>query len=78
MLSSSYSSDFFSIVSLQDAWGQFMVAEHFSHAMDFTYAPCAYTYLLRVLLFDHDQYTPHILIAVFPDPTGYNFIFFMY
>lgn len=55
-----------------------MVAEHFSHAMDFTYAPCAYTYLLRVLLFDHDQYTPHILIAVFPDPTGYNFIFFMY
>lgn len=38
MLSSSCSSDFFSIVSLQEAWEQFTVAEHFSHATDFTYA----------------------------------------
>lgn len=38
MLSSSCSSDFFSIVSLQEAREQFMVDEHFSHAMDFTYA----------------------------------------
>lgn len=78
MLSSSCSSDFFRIVSLQEAWEQFMVAEHFNHAMDFIYAisrVLTRTYLGCYYL-TMTSNTPHIIIAVFPDATGYNFIFF--